>query len=161
MTVLTVFVGGFGLDCYWRNISDDPSRYSWRTTRGCRFYRSSLLGCRFARSGSSGFAGGFLRLRWFGCVLLLKTSRNPDQCRYRFISRPGGFLARDGSRPSEVGLIFEVVWNFSVFQTAFAYPSTQGVVAVWPSFFRAVFFEDFRFNQSVEARLNLQLANYW
>ena len=32
---------------------------------------------------------------------------------------------------------------------AFAYPSAQGVVGVGPSLFRAVFFEDFRFNQLV------------
>ena len=43
------------------------------------------------------------------------------------------------SRPSET----------SRFQTAFAYPSAQGVVAVHPSFFRAVFFKDFGFNQLV------------
>jgi len=47
---------------------DDPSRYSWSTTRGCRFYRLSLLGCRFGRSGSSGFVGVFRLLRWSGCV---------------------------------------------------------------------------------------------
>ena len=43
-------------------------------------------------------------------------------------------------RPSE---------TFSVFQTAFVYPSAQGVVAVHPSFFRTVFFKDFGFNQLV------------
>ena len=37
----------------------------------------------------------------------------------------------------------------SFFQTAFAYPSAQGVVAVRPRFFRAVFFEDFGLNQLV------------
>lgn len=36
-----------------------------------------------------------------------------------------------------------------IFQTAFDYPSAQGIVGVGPSFFRAVFFEDFRFNQLV------------
>ena len=35
------------------------------------------------------------------------------------------------------------------FQTTFAYPSAQSVVSVRPSFFRAVFFEDFGFNQLV------------
>ena len=35
------------------------------------------------------------------------------------------------------------------FQTAFAYPSAQGVVGVDPSFFRTVFFESFGFNQLV------------
>ena len=36
-----------------------------------------------------------------------------------------------------------------MFQTAFTYPPAQGVVGVGPSFFRAVFFKDFRFNQLV------------
>ena len=40
-------------------------------------------------------------------------------------------------------------WNFFVFQTTFAYPSAQGVVGVGPSFFCAVFFEDFGFDQLV------------
>ena len=40
-----------------------PSRYSCRTTSGCRLYRSSLFGSRFGRSGSSGFLVGFRRLR--------------------------------------------------------------------------------------------------
>ena len=35
------------------------------------------------------------------------------------------------------------------FQTTFAYPSAQSVVSVRPSFFRAVLFEDFGFNQLV------------
>ena len=39
--------------------------------------------------------------------------------------------------------------QLNLFQTAFAYPSSQGVVAVGPSLFRAVFFEDFGFNQLV------------
>lgn len=43
--------------------SDCSMRCIRRTTRGCRPYRLSLLGCRFGRSGSSGFVGGFLRLR--------------------------------------------------------------------------------------------------
>ena len=47
----------------WFPLSDNPSRYSCRTTRGCRPYRSSLSGCRFGRSGSSWFVGGFHRLR--------------------------------------------------------------------------------------------------
>jgi len=32
---------------------------------------------------------------------------------------------------------------------AFAYPSAQGIVAVHPSFFRTIFFKEFRFNQLV------------
>lgn len=48
-----------------------------------------------------------------------------------------------------------------LFQTAIAYPSAQGVVAVRSSFFRAVFFKDLGFNQIVEACLTLQIANYW
>ena len=52
--------------------------------------------------------------------------------------------------PNEAGLVAEVVWNFlTVFQTTFAYPSAQCVVGVGPSLFRAVFFENFGFNQLV------------
>ena len=60
------------------------------------------------------------------------------------------FLQEVAAVPNEAGLVFEVVWNFLTgFQTIFSYPSAQGVVAVRPRFFRAVFFEDFRFNQLV------------
>ena len=44
-------------------------------------------------------------------------------------------------------LIFKI--TFLTVQTAFAYPSAQGIIGVGPSLFRAVFFEDFRFNQLV------------
>ena len=60
MTVLAVFIGGFGLDCYGINISDDLSRYSCRTKPDCHPYRSSRAVYRFGRSGSSGFVGRFL-----------------------------------------------------------------------------------------------------
>ena len=59
------------------------------------------------------------------------------------------FLQQMATVPNESGGIFEAAWNFFVFQTAFAYPSAQGVVAVRPRFFRAVFFEDFGLNQLV------------
>ena len=52
----------------WFPLSDDPSRCIHRTTTDCRPYRSFLLECRFYRSGSSGFVGRFLRLRWSSCV---------------------------------------------------------------------------------------------
>ena len=57
-----------------------------------------------------------------------------------------GFLQEVAAVPDEAGFLFEAA---VCFQTAFAYPSAQGVVAVRPRFFRAVFFEDFRFNQLV------------
>ena len=44
----------------WFPLSDDPSRCSCRTIRGCRLYRSSHAGYRFGRSGSSGGVGHFL-----------------------------------------------------------------------------------------------------
>ena len=116
----------------WFPLSDDPSRYSCRTTRGCRLYRSSLLGCRFGRSGSSGFVVGFLRLRLSNCESVLKVRKNPGRCRYRYTCRPGGFLAVNGCRPKRSG--FSSSRLSSVFQTAFAYPSAQGVVGVRPSF---------------------------
>ena len=84
-------------------LSDDPSRCSCRAIRGCRPYRSSLLGCRFGRSGSSGFVVGFRRLRLSNCGLGLKARRNLDRCRYRYICRPGGLLARGGCRPKRSG----------------------------------------------------------
>ena len=37
----------------WFPLSEDLSRYSCQTTRGCRPYRSFHAGCRFGRSGSS------------------------------------------------------------------------------------------------------------
>ena len=48
--------------CWFRS-SVCPSRNNRRTKPGCRPYLSSHAGCRFGRSGSSGFAGGFHRLR--------------------------------------------------------------------------------------------------
>ena len=53
----------------WFPLSDDPSQCSCRTTTDCRPYRSSLSGCRFCSSGSSGFVGGFRRLRLSNCGL--------------------------------------------------------------------------------------------
>ena len=61
--------------CYplpWFPLSDDPSRCIRHTTTDCHPYRSSLSGCRFGRSGSSGFVGGFLRLRLFSRGLALR-----------------------------------------------------------------------------------------
>ena len=90
----------------WFPLSDNPSRCSCRTTRGCRPYRSSLLGCRFGRSGSSGFVVGFRRLRLSNRGLVLKARRNPGRYRYRYICRPVGFLARGGCRPKRSGFGF-------------------------------------------------------
>ena len=90
----------------WFPLSDDPSRYSCRTTANCRPYRSSLLGCRFGRSGSSGFVGGFRRLRLSNRGLALKARRNPGRCRYRYICHPAGFPARGGCRPKRSGFGF-------------------------------------------------------
>ena len=83
----------------WFPLSDDPSRYSCRTIRGCRPYRSFLLGCRFGRSGSSGFVVGFLCLRLSNRGLAPAVRSCPDRCRYRYTCRPGGFLAVNGCRP--------------------------------------------------------------
>ena len=90
----------------WFPLSDDPSRCSCRTIRGCRLYRSSLLGCRFGRSGSSGFVVGFRRLRLSSLGLVLKARRNPGRYRYRYICRPGGFPAVNGCRPKRSGFGF-------------------------------------------------------
>ena len=90
----------------WFPLSDDPSRYSCRTTRGCRLYRSSRAGCRFGRSGSSGSVGGFRRLRLSSFGLAPKARRNLDRCRYRYTCRPNGFLAADGCHPKRSGFGF-------------------------------------------------------
>ena len=87
-------------------LSDDPSRCSCRTIRGCRPYRSSHAGCRFGRSGSSGFVVGFRLLRLSNRGLVLKARRNFDRRRYRYICRPGGFLAVNGCRPKRNGFGF-------------------------------------------------------
>ena len=65
----TSFAGGRGGMRYpqpWFPLSDDPKQCIRRTIRGCRPYRSSLLGYRFGRSRSSGFVSSFRRLRWCG-----------------------------------------------------------------------------------------------
>ena len=90
----------------WFLLSDDPSRCSCRTIRGCRLYRSSRAGCRFGRSGSSGSVGGFRRLRLSSFGLAPKARRSLGRRRYRYICRPGGFLAADGCRPKRSGFGF-------------------------------------------------------
>ena len=91
--------------CYplpWFPLSDDPSRCSCRTTRGCRLYRSSRAGCRFGRSGSSGFVGRFRLLRWSGYVPVPGVRSCRDWCRYRYTCRPVGFPVRGGCRPRRI-----------------------------------------------------------
>ena len=67
-----------------------------------------------------------------------------DLCQ-RFV---GILIGVDISIPAvRVGFLQEVA--AVCFQTAFAYPSAQGIVAVRPRFFHTVFFEDFRLNQLV------------
>ena len=90
----------------WFPLSDDPSRYSCRTTANCRPYRSSRAGCRCGRSGSNGFVGGFLLLRWSGYVPAPAVRRNPGRRRYKYTCRPGGLPARDGCRPKRSGCGF-------------------------------------------------------
>ena len=91
-------------------LSDDPSRCSCRTIRGCRPYRSSLLGCRFGRSGSSGFVVGFRCLRLSNRGLAPRVRKNLDRYRHKYTCRPGGFLAAQmAAVPNEAGVFFEVV----------------------------------------------------
>ena len=90
----------------WFPLSDGPSRYSCRTTRACRPYRSSHAGCRFGCSGSSRFAGGFRRLWLTNCVSVPRVRSCRDRCRYRYICRPGGLPARGGCRPKRSGFGF-------------------------------------------------------
>ena len=86
----------------WFPLSDDPSRYSCQTTVNCRPYRPSRVGCRFGRRGSSGFVGGFLRLRWSSCVPAPAVRSCLGRCWYRYICRPVGFLAVNGCRPKRI-----------------------------------------------------------
>ena len=79
--------------------SDGPRRCIRRTTRDCRPYRSFLLESWFGRSGSSGFVGGFHRLRLSNRESVLKARRNPDWCRYRYICRPVGLPATSRTNP--------------------------------------------------------------
>ena len=90
----------------WFPLSDDPSRCSCQTTRGCRPYRSSLSECRFGRSGSSGFVGGFRLWHWCGCVLVPKVRSCRDRYRGRYICRLVGLPARGGCRPKRSGFGF-------------------------------------------------------
>ena len=53
----------------WFPLSDDSIRCISRTIIDCHPYRSSRAGYRFGRSGSSGFVGGFRRLRLSNCGL--------------------------------------------------------------------------------------------
>ena len=69
-------------------LSDAPRRCIRRTTTDCRPYRSSHVGCRFGRSRSSGFAGGFRRLRLSNCVLVPRVRSCRDRCRYKYTCRP-------------------------------------------------------------------------
>ena len=69
-----------------------------RTTTDCRPYRSFLSGCRFGRSGSSGFVGGFHRLR------LSNRGLGP-----RGVAVGIGVDIGISAVPNESGFLFEVV----------------------------------------------------
>ena len=72
----------------WFPLSDDPKQCIHRTIRGCRPYRSSLLGYRFGRSGSSESVVYFCRLRWSSCGPASRGRSCRNRCRYRYICRP-------------------------------------------------------------------------
>ena len=87
--------------CWFRS-SVCPNRNNRRTTASCRPYRSSLSECRFGRSGSSGFVGGFRRLRLSNCGPAPKARRSLGRCRDRYTCRPGGLPAANGCRPKRI-----------------------------------------------------------
>ena len=91
--------------CWFRS-SVCPRRNNPRTKPGCLRYQSSHAGYRFGRSGSSGFTGGFRRLRLSSCVPAPRSRSCLDWCRYRYICRPGGLPARGGCRPKRSGFGF-------------------------------------------------------
>ena len=82
-----------------------PNRDNLRTKPDCLHHRLSLSECRFGRSGSSGFVGGFRRLRWFNRGFVLKVHSCRNRCRYRYICRPGGLLARGWCRLERIRLL--------------------------------------------------------
>ena len=82
----------------WFPLSDALSRCIRRTTTDCCPYWSFLLGCRFGRSGSSGFVGGFHRLR------LSNRGLGP-----RGVAVGIGVDIGISAVPNESGFLFEVV----------------------------------------------------
>ena len=142
----------------WFPLSDDPSRCSCRTIRGCRPYRSSLSGYRFGRSGSSGFAVCFHHLRWSSCIPAPRVRSCRDRCRDRYTCRQGGLPARGGCRPKRSGFGFRVVplkscWN-DVSETSSFFKQPLPILlprrrSCTPKFLSYRLFEDFGFNQLV------------
>ena len=90
----------------WFLLSDVPRWCIRRKIRDCRGCPLSPSGCWFGRTGSSGFVGGFLRLRWFGCVTVPKVRSCRDRCRYRYICCSGVLPVANGCRPKRSGLGF-------------------------------------------------------
>ena len=78
-------------------LSDSPSRYSYRTIRSCRPYRSSHAGCQCDRSGSSSLPDSFRLRHWCGCAPARAVHSCRDRGRYRYTCRLG-FPAGDGCR---------------------------------------------------------------
>lgn len=56
--------------------------------------------------GSSGFVGGFSRLRLSNCGPVRRVRSGRDRCRYRYVCRPGGLPAANGCRPKRNGFGF-------------------------------------------------------
>ena len=56
--------------------------------------------------GSSGFVGGFRRLRLSNCGPVRRVRSCRDRCRYRYVCRPGGLPAANGCRLKRNGFGF-------------------------------------------------------
>ena len=104
-TGFTVGRAGMRYPLPWFRFLVCPNRYNRRTKPVCLRYRSSLSGCRFDRIGSSGFVGGFHRLRWFNRGFVLKVHSCRNRCRYRYICRPVGLPARGGCCSERIRLL--------------------------------------------------------
>ena len=91
--------------CWFRS-SVCPRRNNPRTKPGCLRYQSSHAECRFYHSGSSGFAGGFRRLRLSNCGPVRRVRSCRDRCRYRYVCRSGGLPAANGCRLKRNGFGF-------------------------------------------------------
>ena len=99
----------------WFPLWDGPSRCSFRTTTNYRLCLSSRAGCRFGRSGSSGFVGGFLRLRWCGFDRRnrIRTARTLRK-EWRF--SPGYDLLIE-ARNIYISLHITYIFRYIIFQT--------------------------------------------
>ena len=74
--------------------------------RKCTISIISFLNKISIHFGSSGFVGGFRRLRLSNCGPVRRVRSCRDRCRYRYVCRPGGLPAANGCRLKRNGFGF-------------------------------------------------------